>query len=214
MRDLPSVISRMIEERDEEVARIGRVLHDEIGQLLTAAGFRLEALRRESSPSPERLDAEIREILAVFDRVITEVRELSHALPFSALERLGLGPALEHVVAERRKATGATIRLMVDPHAKVTGRAAQAMCRIAEEALDNACAHSGAKVIQVLLKPSSRGSALEVKDDGAGFDLRTVEAGDGGFGIALMRHIAARAGLGLVIDSQPGIGTIVTSFLR
>ncbi len=209
LRDLPAILVRMIEEREEEASRVGRVLHDEVGQLLTAAGFQLEALRRLSESDPRSASGQLAEVQQIFERVIAVVRELSHSLPPSLVERVGLPFALERLVAHYRDQSSLTIRLMSDPRGRVLNPAGQAMYRIADCAIANAVEHSGAERIEVFLRPKGNGVLLEVRDNGRGFDTANQPPG---IGMLLMEQSAQRAGLELSIDSQPGIGTIVTVF--
>lgn len=199
----------MIEQREEEASRIGRVLHDEIGQLVTAAGLQLDALRRELCPG-ENSTARLNEIQQIFEQVIDLVRGLSHSLPSGTVERTGLTFALDRLVGTFRERCRCTIRLMVDPHSRLTGRKAQAMYRIAECAIQNAVQHADATLIEVMLRPTSRGTELEIRDDGVGFRVPPPsESNAPGIGLLLMEHSASRSGLNLVVNSEPGAGTII-----
>lgn len=197
-----------MEQRDEEASRLGRALHDEAGQLLTAAGLHLDALRRESEPSAAAT-ARIDEIQRIFDAVITVLRDVAHSLPDSNVERAGLHSALDRLVGRVRKQCSCTVRLMVDSHARANGNAKRPMYRIAECALDNAVRHANATLIEVLFRPTTRGMELEIRDDGDGFDLDAVTAEPRGLGLLLMEHAAARANLQLSITTAAGAGTIV-----
>ncbi len=198
----------MIEAREEESSRIGRVLHDEIGQLLTAAGLHLDAAR-QCSPGEEQR-RQLDEAQEVFERLIDVVRELSHSLPPATVERVGLSFALEQLVAGYRHDGAPRIRLMHDPRARVDARSAQAMFRIAESALDNAVQHSGAPLIEILLRPTAKGVLLEIKDGGRGFDAAKELREPSGIGLLLMRHSAERGGLKYSVASTEGGSTIVS----
>ena len=198
----------MIEEREEESSRIGRILHDEIGQLLTAAGLHLDAARQSKGASDQR--AQLEEAQQVFERVIDVVRDLSHSLPPAIVERVGLSFALERLVGSHRTNGQQRIRLMHDPRARVDARTGQAMFRIAECAVENAVRHSGAALVEVLLRPTAKGILLEVRDNGSGFDLSRERADPSGLGLLLMDHSARRRGLALSVESKEGTGTIVS----
>jgi signal transduction histidine kinase len=199
----------LIEEREEEASRIGRVLHDEIGQLLTAAGFQLEAVRRLAALEPQSAAAQLADVQEVFERVIAVVRELSHSLPPSLVERVGLPFALERLVAQYRDRSSQTIRLITDPRARVLNPAGQAIYRIADCALANAVDHAGSERIEVFLRSKGAGVLLEIRAFGRGFD-RAVQPP--GIGLLLMEQSAQRTGLELTLDSRPGIGTIISVF--
>lgn len=78
---------------------------------------------------------------------------------------------------------------------------------IAQEALNNALAHSMAKNIDVSLLIESRSVRITVADDGRGFSAPTAQ--NEGFGIATMRFRAAAVNARLSIDSNPDGGTII-----
>jgi signal transduction histidine kinase len=93
-----------------------------------------------------------------------------------------------------------------------------ALYRIAEEGLNNAAKHSGARHVEVRLEcvppcPSEEETAqpasveLRVDDDGRGFDPGHLPAGCKGLGLGIMRERAEAIGAAFQILSQPGQGT-------
>lgn len=198
----------MIEARDEEASRVGRVLHDEIGQLLTAAGLHLDAARQ--SADPEERQKQLEEAQRAFEQAILAVRELSESLPPSMVQRVGLPFALERLVARYRDQSGQRIRLLHDPRARVDPRSGQAMFRIAECALENAVRHSGAPLVEVMLRWTAQGVLLEIREQGKGFDLAAQKKDPSGLGLLLMESCARRAGLFHTVQTRPGAGTIVS----
>jgi signal transduction histidine kinase len=83
----------------------------------------------------------------------------------------------------------------------------EALYRIAQEALHNTFKHAHASRAYLKLECDARGIALEVSDDGTGFD----PAGDfsGHLGLKSMRERAARLGGTLEVESTPGEGTSI-----
>jgi len=85
------------------------------------------------------------------------------------------------------------------------------LLRIATEAVTNAVKHSGARSIEVTLKPTSDSIFLSVADDGAGCE--PSEHGHlkpGHYGLIGMKERAAQIGAEFSFDSAPGRGTIVS----
>src|SRR5262249_22267588 len=83
-----------------------------------------------------------------------------------------------------------------------------AFYRVAQEALMNAAKHAKAHTINVRLRILGRGRiAVEVADDGQGFDPGAVPAGH--FGVAIMCERAQAVGARLVVNSHTGQGTVV-----
>lgn len=197
-----------MEERDQERLRIARTLHDEIGQLLTAAGFHLDALRREM-PMPVTMHQRMADVQTLFDEVLSLVRGLTDSLPSTSVDRLGLALGLERLVAQYRSRFSTTIRLMVDPRSRASAGRAHPLYRIAELALSAALEHSGATLVELLVRPTARGLALEVRDNGAAptapsDDPRAVR-------MLLAQQIAEANQLFFSFGREAGAATIVSA---
>ncbi len=82
--------------------------------------------------------------------------------------------------------------------------------RIAQEALTNVLRHAGAREATVRLWQENGTLCLSVKDDGAGFDPQSRQAG---FGLAGMRERALLLGGEFMLDSSPGKGTEIRARL-
>ena len=80
--------------------------------------------------------------------------------------------------------------------------------RIAQEAVNNALAHSRARHVRVSLESEDQAVVLRVEDDGAGFDPR--EKRSGRFGLDSQRERAQKLGATFDIDSTTDHGTRVT----
>lgn len=94
----------------------------------------------------------------------------------------------------------------------VSPQARHALCRVAEEALTNVARHAGARHVRLTLTYLEDAALLDVRDDGAGFDLvRRPKGGDGGFGILNMRRRVEDLGGDLEVISEAGGGTIVSA---
>jgi signal transduction histidine kinase len=78
------------------------------------------------------------------------------------------------------------------------------LLRVGQEALANVRKHAAASAVQVLLRYQPGAVALEVTDDGRGFDPATV---NGGYGLRGMRERVGQAGGRVEVRSAPGAGT-------
>jgi signal transduction histidine kinase len=79
--------------------------------------------------------------------------------------------------------------------------------RIAQEALNNALKHSGARNLSIQLTESEAAIALQIKDDGMGFDQAPGHSS--GMGLHIMDYRARLIGGSLQLQSD-GHGTIVS----
>jgi signal transduction histidine kinase len=210
-RALANLLASVMHARDKEGARISRILHDEVGQVLSAIGLQLDLLRMDLGEEAQEAARRIADTQKVIEAAVTQVRELSYELNPSIVERTGLPAALDRMVGRYRKIHPGTIRLLIDSSVRVPVEPATAFYKIAEQALDNAVRHTAGAHIQVLVKPAKRAAVLEVRDNGPGFQ---VDQEFRGLGLHLMRYHAAQAGLHLWVASTAEKGTIVRAIFR
>lgn len=196
--------SAALHAQEEERARVARDLHDEVNQSLTGLLLRLEAAREAAPPE---LEDELAETKALANQAMTELLSLARQLRPTALDDLGLAAAIGGQV-ERLGRGEIEARLSVDGDFSDLGDDAQLVVyRVAQEALNNAARHSGAKKVEVRLRRSEAGDVtLEVSDDGRGFAFDQSERG---LGIGGMRERALLVGAELTIESRPDRGTTV-----
>jgi signal transduction histidine kinase len=208
-RPLAELLATIIESREAESARVSRFLHDEIGQVLSAAGLQLDVLRLDLKDRVPEIVERTAEIQAILERAVKQVRELSYELNPAIVERAGLPFALDRLAGRIRNEFPGTVRLLVDPALNLPKQAANAFYKIAEHAVENAAVHAHSPMIEILVRHTRRGPEMEVRDHGAGFDVQATRAKSPGLGLVLMEHYARVAGLEYSIESTPGEGTIV-----
>ncbi len=200
----------LINERERELAGVSRVLHDKVGQVLSAAGLQLDVMRMDFQDQAPGIIERTAEIQRMLEEVIEELRGLSYELNPSIVERAGLNFALDRLAGRFRQNYSGTIRLFVDPTARPPANARSTFFKIAEFALDNVVQHSRSTYAELLVRQVRGRFILEVRDNGVGFLLNeTVEKFQGGLGLLLMKYYASQSGVRLSIHSRPGKGTIV-----
>ena len=210
-RDLANLLVSVMHARDQDGARISRILHDEVGQILSAIGLQLDLLRMDIKENVADATLRIGDIQKVIETAVVQVRDLSYELNPSVVERTGLAFALDRLVGRYRKNWSGSIRLLFDSALRVSVEPATALYKIAEQALDNAVMHSGCTQVQVLVKRAKDAVALEIRDNGKGFPS-ALESG--GLGLHLMKYHAAQTGLQFSVASSPEKGTIVKAIYR
>ncbi len=207
MADLAARVLELIQQRERDSTRLAHLLHDEIGQILTGAGLELEALRR--STAEPQISSGIAAVQGLLEGALSQIRDLSRSLVPSALDRLGLGAALEELVNRHRQPGGVTIRLMIDGRPQPNPAAGTAFFRIATEALENAIRHSGATLIEVILRRTSQGVEMKIRDNGHGFDWPAEQQRPSGIGLQLVTLSAAQSQLSIDISSDGHSYTIM-----
>lgn len=154
---------QLIEAQDGERRRLAAELHDGVGQTLSFLTNALRRLRRgDGAAVPASLEAAARE-------AVEEVRALSHRLHPSILDKLGWAAAIE-AIAERTEAqTGIVCLVQLDEDSGALPPGADLhVYRVAQEALNNAQRHSGARRIELALRRRGMEWVFSVTDDGRG----------------------------------------------
>lgn len=208
---LETLTRRLLDVQESERRLIASELHDEVGGALTAMKLNLQALLR-THPAEEG-EAALVDSLALVDGAIQSVRSLSLDLRPAVLDDLGLIPALKWYCERQARRAGVAIELALDAiDLKAVPQLESACFRIVQEAVTNALRHAGARHVKVTLRREDGRFALEIADDGGGFDpaaaLRGGLAGESS-GLLGMEERARLLGGHFEIDSTPGAGTRV-----
>jgi two-component system sensor kinase FixL len=200
-----------LDAAEEEQRRIGRDLHDGLGQHLAGLGFMAKALERSLS-SAGRPEAEAAaEIRRLVEQALGHSRALAHGLAPVDVHGTELIPALEGLAHDTASLCGIECVFEVRGQPRIRDEVtATALYRIAQEAVTNALRHAEASKMWIRLAESEDGVELVVKDDGRGLarEESTVRRGRG-LGHRLMAMRAERIGGILDMTSRPGRGTTV-----
>jgi signal transduction histidine kinase len=195
------LLDHVVRVGEEERQRIAGDIHDDPVQKLVALKMRLELLGKAHP--------ELEGIPDARDSVLVAIRSLRHLL-FDlrppVLDEQGLGPALRSFLENAET----TFRWVVqdDLAEQPSPQTRLILYRIAQEALTNARKHASAEHVRVRVSESEGGVALEIVDDGVGFQLHEgVVAAPGHMGLAAMRERAEMAGGRCELHSLPGQGT-------
>lgn len=206
---LPGRLVDALSRQQDEMNRVARVLHENVGQVLTVVGLHLDVLRQDYVEKAPEIAERTTHIQNLLEKAIEDVRQISYKLNSDIVQRSGLRYALNTLVGRLRESKGITIRLLLDSKVHVPMAIAPAIYEIVEYAVGNALRHSQGDRIEVVLQPVHDGVRLEIRDNGVGFDLEQARANARGIGLVWMQHIAAKAGLRFQMSSKAGRGTIV-----
>jgi signal transduction histidine kinase len=190
-------VSACIRQSEVQRTHVGAVLHDQVGQILTAVGLQLGMLRTDVP--------ELSEIQVLLESAMAHVRGISRDLNPSAVERAGFRFALEHLVQDQRTHFPADLTLAFPEHFRVPSVAGQALFPIARSAVDLA-REKGAEEMSLRVEQNGSAWVLEARYDvsppGVGMKLAAEERRS----LLLLEFDAMRAGLPIVFaDSPEGI---------
>lgn len=199
---------------EEERQRIGQDLHDGLGQTLSAIALFADTiaddLEREGSDRAEEVDR----IASLIREADQEARQLARGLVPVDTGGEGLPAALERLAEHLDEIHEAQIHYQLHGFAGEAlsdAAAANHLYRIAQEAATNALRHGDAERIELTLSGSDQYVRLQIRDDGRGFDPKSVHAE--GLGLRTMEYRARLMGAELSINSVREKGTTVTCTL-
>ncbi|MBN1135153.1 MAG: sensor histidine kinase [Anaerolineae bacterium] len=188
--------------------RLARDLHDTLAHSLAAIAVQLEALRTLLVHDAEAAEGTVDDLLHLARSGLDDSRKAIQALRTDRLETLGLVGAVRDMLQPFQARTGIQANLSVaGQEPDLTGEEAQALFRIAEEALTNVELHAAAQKAAIRLAFGSDRIDLEIQDDGVGFDLGAVDPDR--YGLTGMQERAAMIGATLEVSSRPDGGTRV-----
>ena len=213
-RFLQRMIVSTINARDVESNRVSRLLHDEVGQVLSAVGLLLDVLKLDYRGQIPELTERIHEIQKMLDNAVQQVRSLSYELNPSVVERAGLQMALDRLVGRYREQFAGSLRYLYDSSVRVPLPIGNAWYKIAELAVENALAHADATLIEIHVRRAQKKVMIEVRDNGKGFSLSEAKINPKGLGLLLIEHYAAQAPIEVDIKSSAGKGTVVRSIYQ
>jgi signal transduction histidine kinase len=200
------LLEKLITAQEEERKRISRELHDTIGQSLSSLMVGITVLDRMSE---EEAASKSRELQLLAGETLTQVRELSRELRPSALDDLGLVPALERYAEDfALRYPGISAHVHGDLTARLDQTVETALYRIVQEAMTNAARHGSANNVSVVLLQRSGSVRVIVEDDGSGFEPETVRRNRTSVGLHAMQERAELLDGKFVIESSGGGSTV------
>ena len=198
----------LLKTAETERQRIGRDLHDGLGQSLTAIGYLADAVREDLARAKRPEARDIRKLGRLIEQTAAQSHALARGLLLADLKRGGLAAALQELAFRTQELFGVACRYagpaeIPSLDANVAGQ----LYRIAQEAVANAAKHSHAPRIDVRLAINQKGLLLSVRDTGKG--IPSKKKTNAGLGLNIMRYRAGMIGATLEIVSARNRGTAV-----
>ena len=182
----------------EDRRRMARDLHDGLAQELAYISRNLEFVAGKADVDT------MRRLQPAVERAQTELRSAINALAPPGNQ--AVGTALAQAASETAERLRVELDLDIVPDIRLSPRRAEALVRIACEAITNAAKHSGASRVTLSLERDNSLVRMRVADHGCGFDTTLPRDG---FGLIAMRERVHSVGGELSIKSAPGRGSEV-----
>ncbi len=197
----------MLKVEEEERRRIGRELHDEVGQAMLVVRLYLEMLQQELPQHAPQLAPKVQEALQLIDGTIRDMRRLIAALSPSLLQQLGLAAALRQFVTGFGRTFPVHVRLRLSRLGELPQDTQIMLYRLVQECFTNVIKHSKAENVLLSVHRSNGRMHLKVEDDGIGFDLAQAAQKRESFGLSGMRERVVLLGGRMEIKTRQGGGT-------
>jgi signal transduction histidine kinase len=206
---LVEIPRRLIEAQEQERARIGRELHDDINQRLGLLSVEIQRMKEVSPITYGDLRSRMDELGKRTSEISAVVQSLSHELHSSKLEYLGLVSAMRGFCKE----FGEKHKVKVDFDCEgmpdtVPQEISICLFRVMQEGLHNAVKHSGVRLFEVKLHGSPAEIQLIVRDSGVGFESELVRNTQGLGLISMQERVNLVKGI-FSIKSGLNLGTTI-----
>lgn len=194
---------------EEEQARIGQDIHDDLCQQLAAIGCLAKVAQKKLTKAGSAEAQSLAEIVQLISKANTRARETSRGLMPVVIDSGGLMVALEELAESTARAFEVACDFRYDNPVQVSGnKLSIQLFRIAQEAVSNAVKHGQAGRVDIHLARQSGNIVLTIRDNGIGIPESPSKGT--GMGLLTMSHRAQMMGGTLKIEPRHGGGTQVT----
>ena len=207
---LTELANHLQQVREDERGHLARELHDELGALLTAAKLDVARLKSKIEMSHPEIADRVKHLTETLNSGIALKRRIVEDLRPSSLSNLGLATSLEILTNEFAQRIGIPVEASLEA-VDLPDATELTIYRLVQESLTNIGKYANASHIEVSVHNYPTYVAVQIQDDGDGFDLSTIRPNS--HGLAGMRHRVEAAGGRLTINSAVGEGTTISAVI-
>ena len=204
---LANVSRKLIEAQEQERARIGRELHDDVGQRLALLAAEFQQLQENPLILPA-VRSRMGELEKQISEIASDIQLLSHELHSAKLQYLGIVGAVKGFCREFSAQHKVEIDFQTDALPALSPDVSLCLFRVLQEALHNSAKHSGVRHFEVRLWGTANEIHLTVKDSGVGFDREQAKMGQG-LGLVSMEERLKLVNGSFTIETQPRGGVTI-----
>ncbi len=184
-KSLRQLSLHLLRTQDEERRRIGREIHDSLGQYLAVLKMKLDSMSFSSATTEETA-----ECADLVEECVKEVRTISYLLYPPMLEEMGLKSAILWYLDGFSKRSGIETTFDApEEFARLSRDAELVLFRVLQESLTNVQRHSGSTTADILISLTDDAVILQVADRGKGVPRAILEQGSqdwmGSLGVGL-----------------------------
>jgi PAS domain S-box-containing protein len=196
------------ETTSSEQERLGRDLHDGLGQELTGLSLLAGAFATKAQRLGSPLAADALALSDIARNAVATCRDIVRGVSPLTESQGGLVKGIHQLTSRAAEIGGHTVGFTADEGAPVrlSWDSRNQLYRIIQEALNNAVTHSNAENIDVSVVIDARAVRVKIADNGKGY---RADAKRAGLGVETMRYRAAALHARLLVETTPGGGTTV-----
>ncbi len=207
--ELRRLSARLLTVQEGERERIGRELHDRVGQLLTAIGLDIDWALSHAPRDFDLPRERLTEAANLVQQAIAETRELCAKLRLGDLTGFRVIEEIKSHATEFAERAGLSLAITGDwCELELPDGVGHHTYRIVQEALTNIGRHATASEVKLEVCVSAGRFLISIEDNGKGFELTRI-SDPHAVGLIGMRERAHLIGATLDIHSTPGVGTTV-----
>lgn len=199
----------VVEAEEKERQRIGKDLHDGVGQMLSAARMNVSQIQNLFPAASHEQKIAITNSVDLIDEAVKEVRAISHNMMPNMLIKSGLAKAVREFI-DRISSTGllkAEVQI-IGLDQRLEPQTENILFRVLQEIVSNIIKHAKANHVSIQLIRDQKEITMMVEDNGVGFDSNKVNDFDG-IGLKNIQSRIEFLNGRIDFDSLPGRGTIV-----
>ena len=207
---LSELANHLEQVREDERGHLARELHDELGSLLTAAKLDVARLKSKIDANAPEVAERLKHLIEMLNNGIALKRRIVENLRPSSLAHLGLTAALEILASEHGKSTNMPIETNLES-VDLPEATQLTVYRMVQESLTNISKYASASKVLITVHDYPTHVAVQIQDDGVGFDVDAIARTS--HGLVGMRQRVEAAGGRLTVTSIPGDGTLISAVL-
>jgi signal transduction histidine kinase len=171
-------ISSVLDAQEKERQRLSRDLHDGLGQMMLAVKIKLEQIQNKGL---ENSESRLNEAIELLKSSITEIRTISNNLMPNVLANFGLKEGIKRLCLDFESNSGIRFDFNCEDFedTKLEPKIQIYIFRIIQELLNNIIKHSSAQRASLNISQSDSHFAIQISDNGTGFDISQKNSGNG-----------------------------------
>jgi PAS domain S-box-containing protein len=211
--DIRNLATHLTHIREEERKRIGREIHDELGQQLTAVKMDIAWIDKNTAIEKADVKNKLKNVIELLDGSNLSVRRILTELSPGIIDNHGLVAALERLNIQFTRTTNIPVHFIDGENAiELNQEIANCIFRVYQEALTNIMRYAQATNVYTSLGINENTVFMHIEDDGKGFDT-SIQKNTKSFGILGMKErVLAKGGL-FELSSEKSKGTKISIYL-